>query len=71
MTKATYKRRYLTRGKLTVSEGQSAITVVESKAAGRHGVGTVAESSHVICQVAGRQGDWAWSCLLKLKPTQK
>lgn len=47
MIKATYKRKYLVGGLLTVAEGESMSIMEESVAAGRHGTGAIAENSHV------------------------
>jgi hypothetical protein len=45
MTGVTLKRKHLTGGLLTVSEGKSMTIMVGSMAAGRGGVGAIAENS--------------------------
>jgi hypothetical protein len=50
MTKATYKRKYLTRGLLIVPEDSSMNVMAGSMVAGRHGAGAVTESSYLTCK---------------------
>lgn len=57
MTKAAYKRKHLTEGLLTVSEGSSMITMSERMVAGRHGTGAVAESFHQVCKTEAERLD--------------
>lgn len=54
MTKATDRRKHLTGGLLTVSEGYTAI-MVGSRAAGRLGARAVAESLHRELQAGDRE----------------
>lgn len=51
MTKASYRRKYLIEGSLTVSEGSSMNIVVGRKVAGRQDAEAVATSSHLICKL--------------------
>lgn len=61
MTKVTYKRKPLTGGLLTLSVGESMTSSVGLRTeADRHGVGVIAESSHLTHKhVAERVRDWA------------
>lgn len=47
MANSTYRTKSLSGLAVSVSEGESMIIMVESMTAGRHGVGAVAESSHL------------------------
>jgi hypothetical protein len=67
MTKATYNRKYLIGGLLTVPEGEAVTSMVESKA-GSHGAGTVAGGLHF--ETATTKQGWGtnWECHELLEP---